>query len=58
MEKLLRRDGKRIQRRQQAVISDVLTGLPRKGGVDQRGFAVPDRVADNCITITHAVLTG
>ena len=53
VKKLLHRDGKRIERSQQAVITDVLPRLPRKGGVDQRRLAVPDRVADDCITITH-----
>jgi cytidylate kinase len=58
MEKLLRRDLKRIQRRQQAVVNNVLPRLPRKGGMDQRRFTMPYGVADDGITITHAILTG
>src|SRR5665647_927086 len=45
--------GKAIQRREDGFITDVLSGLPGEHLVDQRRFAVVDRVADNGVFVSH-----
>src|SRR5690606_38933937 len=53
VDQALHGDYETVQRRQTAFIRQVLAGLQRIGGVDRRGFAVGDRVADDAVAVAH-----
>src|SRR3569832_422422 len=43
--------GKSVQRRKQSLVVEMLAGLGGETCVDFRGFAMRNRIADDCVTI-------